>query len=377
MKILYVAGVNKYGTYILSRDIFTVWIKHGYDIVFVHPNPEGPMVEFAHKYHIPVYYLALFKIYRIDEVLKLAIIARREKVDVIHACNLPQGRFICRIASFLANTRLVLYIGTEARAFNNSLIRLLQKLLHRWVIKTADGLISMTNHLVNQLRAELNIPENMEIAVIPHGVDLSLIKKKNPLEYMPNSKGDFAIRAVQVARLAPEKGQDIVLRAIAYVLQKGYRISVDFIGDESYPGYEAYLYKLIVELGLPADTSRFLGYHPAAQVYQELAKYDLFLHPSRSEGQGIAVLEAMAAGLPVVASQAGGLKELVVQKVTGLLVPVEDSKALAGAIIWLIQAPARRVSLGEAGYLRAKEKFSLELTESKLIKFYEHLAKFS
>lgn len=375
MKILYVAGAGKFGTYVLSCDIFTIWLKHGYDIVLVSPTPEDSLIiEFAHKHRIPVYFIKLFRTFRLDQAIKLAVIARREKVDIIHACLLQPGRFLCGIATLLSGIPLVLFISTPSEIYNpNRVIRWFQKFLHRWAVVTSHSIITMTQYLADQLRSHLKISRTLEITVIPIGVNLSIIRRKENLEYRQNNEPGNFIRAVQVARLESSKGQDTVLRAVKEIFQKGYKISVDFIGDESYPGYRNYLYHLIAELNLPTGALNLLGYHPLEQVYQELVEYDIFLQLSHREGQGIAVLEAMAAGLPVVASEVGGLKELVVHGKTGLLVPREDHRALAEAIIWLIQNPTKRIEMGEAGFQRAKENFSLEITESKIINFYENL----
>jgi len=377
MKILYVSAAGKYGTCTLSRDLFNIWIKHGYKIVYVSPFPANDMLlEFAYKHQIPVYFLPLFRTYQLNRALKLAMIARQEKADIVHASNLPPGRFLCRVAALLSNIPLVLYIGVPSGVYNpHRFIRSLQRFIHRWVAATSQGIIAMTQYVAEELRSDLKISEDRQIAVIPAGIDIALIRKKSYLEFRDNGRTKEPIRLVQVARLAPEKGQDTVLRAIKYVLQKGYRISINFIGgDEAYPGYRNYLYRLSQQLDLSPIAVNFLGFHSLWQVYQELAEYDIFLHPSYNEGQGIAVLEAMAAGLPVVASDEGGLKELVVQEKTGLLVASRDYKALAEAIVRLIENPAKCIEMGEAGYQRVKKEFSLEITESKVIKFYEQLA---
>jgi glycosyltransferase involved in cell wall biosynthesis len=372
MKIIYVAGVGKYGTYVLSCDLFTAWLKHGYEIVCVGPIPHKLFLEFMEQHRIPFYFIPLIKPFRLDQAWRLAIVARRERVNVIHACNLPGGRFLCRVAGLLANIPVILYLSTSTKVhYANRLVGFMKKIIHRWSVVTAQGLIAMTQYLADELCDFLGISKKIEIVVIPMGVNLSVIRKKSKSGDIDLAK---PMRVVHVTRLAPEKGQDIVLRATDYVIKKGYKICVDFIGDETIPGYRDYLFKVIEELHLPDNAFNFLGYHPISQVYRELADYDLFVHPSRSEGQGIAVLEAMAAGLPVVASSVGGLKELVVHGETGLLVSNGDHRALAEAIIWFMLRPAKIMEMGESGYQRVKAKFSFESTEYKIMEFYNRFA---
>lgn len=372
MKILYVAGVGKYGTYVLSCALFNVWLKHGYEIVCVGPVPHKLFLEFMEQHQIPFYFSPLIKPFRLDQAWRLAILARHERVNVIHACNLPGGRFLCKVAGLLARIPVILYLSTSTEVnYTNRLVDFLKKNIYRWSVVTAQGLIAMTRYLADELCDSLGISKNIDITVIPMGVNLSVIRKRRKSGNINLAK---PIRVVQVTRLAPEKGQDILLRAVDYVIKKGYKICVDFIGDETIAGYRDYLFKVIEELHLPDNAFNFSGYHPISQVYQELADYDLFIHPAKSEGQGIAVLEAMAAGLPVVASDVGGLRELVVHRETGLLVPKEDHKALAEAIIWLMLRPAKIIEMGESGYQRVKANFSFESTEYKIMEFYNRFA---
>ena len=87
---------------------------------------------------------------------------------------------------------------------------------------------------------------------------------------------------------------------------------------------------------------------------------DVFVHPSRLEGLPLAILEAMAAGLPVVASSVGGIPEAVVDGETGVLVPPGDPSALAAALLRVLESPDKGAALGARGHARARAEFSLE-----------------
>ena len=108
-------------------------------------------------------------------------------------------------------------------------------------------------------------------------------------------------------------------------------------------------------------------------VLQLLPAFDIFIQPSHHEGLPNTVLEAMAAGLPVVATSVGGTPELVVNGETGLLVPSRDSDALAGAITELLEQPEVRDSLGQAGQERVKLHFSVDEMVRKIEQLYEQL----
>ena len=99
--------------------------------------------------------------------------------------------------------------------------------------------------------------------------------------------------------------------------------------------------------------------------------FDLFAHPALAEGLGVAALKAAAAGVPVVAFEAGGLPEAVLHEKTGLLVPPEDSEALAAAIGRIIEDGELGRQLGEAGRTRMQNEFSIATMADKHVALYE------
>lgn len=104
-----------------------------------------------------------------------------------------------------------------------------------------------------------------------------------------------------------------------------------------------------------------------------LSKASIFVLPSRSEGFSNAIVEAMAASLPVIATTVGGNGEAVQDKVTGLMVPSEDPQALADAIVSLLIDPSKAKAMGEAGQRRAAEKFTTEAMMEQTTEVYAKL----
>ena len=159
----------------------------------------------------------------------------------------------------------------------------------------------------------------------------------------------------------PRKGVDVLLAALARLAEAGLRPALWIAGEG--PARPA-LEKQARELA-PREQVRFLG--ERSDVADLLSACDVFILPSRHEGLGVAALEAMAAGRPIVATRVGGLAEAVVHERTGLLVPPEDPAALAAALASLLRDPALRARLGAEGPARIAEGFRAE----DLVEAYE------
>ena len=171
-----------------------------------------------------------------------------------------------------------------------------------------------------------------------------------------------------VAALERRKGHDVLLRALAGAGRALPSFRCLFCGDGSQRGPLA---RLAAELGI-GERVRFLG--EQRQVADVLAALDLFVLPSRHEGLGVAVLEAMAMALPVVASAVGGLPEAVEAGRTGLLVPPEDPAALGRAIAELASDLERARRMGSDGRARVIAEFSMERMAEDYERLYTQVA---
>lgn len=210
--------------------------------------------------------------------------------------------------------------------------------------------------------------EPARIHLVPSGVE--------PARFAPQPGARFAARArygvrdgqwlaVVVGALEERKGHAVLLDALAALRDP--RLRVLCAGDGS---LRDALPARAAALGL-GDAVRFLG--AVDDVADLLAAADAFLMPSHHEGLGVAALEAMAAGLPVVASRVGGLPEAVVDGETGLLVPPADPAALAAAITRLAADPARARELGAAGRARVQARFSMTAMAEGTLAVYREL----
>ena len=187
-----------------------------------------------------------------------------------------------------------------------------------------------------------------DVTTVHNGIDPGPFEAAPPAELgLPEG----AVAVGYVGRLHPEKGVGELCRAWAGLAGARPELHLVVVGEGS---YEAEMRRILGD----APRVRWLGYRE--EVAPVLAALDLFVLPSWQESFGLAAVEAMAAGLPVVASRTGGLEEVVVDGGTGVLVPPRDPEALAAAVVELAADPERRRRLGRAGRERVRERFTVE-----------------
>jgi glycosyltransferase involved in cell wall biosynthesis len=175
------------------------------------------------------------------------------------------------------------------------------------------------------------------------------------------------LAVICVAQLIARKGQAVLLDAWPKILQQCPQARLIFFGQGQ---EEPALQEQVRLLGL-GDVVRFAGFRQ--DVLSFLGQADLLVHPALREGLGICLLEAQAAGLPIVASRVGGIPEAVADEVSGLLVPPQDPTLLAAAVIGLLRDSEKRSLLGAGGRARVAQKFSLDNMVSGNLKVYEEM----
>lgn len=173
--------------------------------------------------------------------------------------------------------------------------------------------------------------------------------------------------AILIGRFAPRKGHDFALRALALARERVPGIRMLFAGDGELEG------ELKAEAGKLGVSDRVLFAGFRRDVPRLLAASDLLMLPSEDECLPLVILEAMAARLPVVATDVGGISEAVVDGVTGLLVRPRDAEGLASALATVLGDGARARSMGEEGRRKVESEFSLETTAAAVFKVYEEL----
>lgn len=295
---------------------------------------------------------------------------RRERVALLHTHTSKAG-FLGRLAARLARTPAVVhtphghvfygYYGRGLTALFIALERLAAPLADRVVVLTER---EMEEHL------ERRIGRPGQFVVIPSGVDLDAVRagalSREEARRRLGVPAD-SLLLVGVGRLVPVKGFDLLVRALPAIVREVPAARLLLVGE----GPErAALEAEARGLGV-AERLVLVGAH--AEVVLFLSAADLLVAPSRNEGLGRALVEAMALGRPVVATRVGGIPAVVIDGETGRLVPPENPDALAGAVIELLGDGGLRHRMGEAGRRRA-EQFSLKVMEARLLDLYRALS---
>jgi glycosyltransferase involved in cell wall biosynthesis len=232
------------------------------------------------------------------------------------------------------------------------------RFVERALARRAARVVAITDSLRRFQIERVGIPAD-KLVTIHYGLDeLPRRWGTNPPDDVPADAGVL----LAICRLEPQKGLDVAVHALATVRARHPDVELVVLGE----GPErAPLEALGQELAVPV---RLLGRVPDVAAW--LRRAALLVHPVRWEGFGLAVLEAMVAGLPVVASRVSSLPELVVDGETGVLVEPNDPAALAAGIERALTAS---VALGEAGKRRAREEFSVAHMASATVALYESL----
>lgn len=217
--------------------------------------------------------------------------------------------------------------------------------LLRVVWRRAAALVANSRGLRDLART---FAPDLDVQIIPNGVDAA--------RFFPGQRPPGPARLLTVGRVVHQKGVDLTLRALAGLRDLEWTFEV--VGDGP---QRAALQDLARELGI-ADRVTFAGWKPNTDLPDLYRRADLFVFPSRHEGMPNVVLEAMASGLPVVASAIAGNEELVLPEQTGLLVPPGDVEALRLALRRLVPDADLRARLGAAGRDRVEREFSWRAT---------------
>jgi sugar transferase (PEP-CTERM/EpsH1 system associated) len=286
-------------------------------------------------------------------------VLRRERPDVVHTHawgTLLEGL----IAARLARVPAIVHGEHGTLAARPRQLR-----VQRWAWRRVDRVLSVSSRLAERISRDVGFPL-ADIQVIRNGVDLTRFRG-TPSASARATFGfpdDGALVIGAVGRLVEVKDHATFIDAIALLRSHGHRVRAVIAGDGPLRNELA---AHISRAGLDGVIA-LLGHRPDAE--EVFSGIDVFVQSSRSEGMSNTILEAMASGLPVVATRVGGADEMVIDNETGVLVPSANPPAMSAALERLLTSESARHAMGRAGRDRAQVEFSLARMIERYQSFY-------
>jgi len=286
--------------------------------------------------------LALSRLNYLKNLTSLAGFVRAHGIDIVHAHAARDYHLAALAVKLASRGRLVLT--------RHALFPL--RGINRHLLNRVGRVIAVSQAVAESLKRN-GVIEASKIRVVHNGIDTDRFARS-----VVAGGGDVPFLVGTVGHLAPIKGQDVFVRAAALISARRSDVHFVVIGEDKSPQmrYRKFLESLVTELGLDGSVAM-----PGWQddIPGVLASLTLFVSAARSEPFGLSIVEAMAAGLPVIAAASEGALEIIEDGLSGKLVPVDDPESLAEAINDLLDHPLERSRLGRNALVAVRQRYSL------------------
>ena len=327
----------------------------GHNVSVACLRSEGPLQAVLQAAGIPVREFRkgrkLLSIEGVRQLFRLILFLRKNRFDVLHSHDLmsnllgvPAAR-VARITRIISSRR---YLDLEwwSGWWRTQIAGLAYKLSHHVIVNSAS---------IRDLLVHREGIKRQKITVLPNGIDIERFSTANYKAPELSSRSTISTIIVVVANMySPIKGHATLIKAAVDVCRHSPNTLFALIGDgKERPSLE----KQVRDASL---SNNFLFLGSRKDVPELLACCDISVLPSDSEGFPNAVLESMAAHLPVIATSVGGVPEVIHDEITGLLVPPADPSALSATILRLLNDQELRNRLADAGHKHVIERFSFE-----------------
>ncbi|MBU0468553.1 MAG: glycosyltransferase family 4 protein [Candidatus Omnitrophica bacterium] len=338
-------------------------------------DPDGSIIEILKNYNLDFVYMnelqrEINPWLDLLAFIKLCNKIKKGNYDIVHTHSSKAG-ILGRWAAKLAGVKHIVHTphGHVFHSYFSRFLTAIFLLLENFTANITDKIITLT--IKGKLEhIKYGIAKPSKFVQIYSGVDFSSISINNDLSQNIKNElkiGHDAIVFGTVTRLEPIKGNDFLIEAMPEVIKVIPNAYLVIVGDGS---EKEDLFDLSAALNVH-NNIRFVG--SKHNKYDFINMFDIFVLSSLNEGMGRAILEAMYCKKPVIASDTGGIPELVVEGKTGMLVTPGDSKALSEAMITLAKNKDRIVSYGNSGNKLANNMFSIKTMISKIENLYESL----
>jgi glycosyltransferase involved in cell wall biosynthesis len=301
--------------------------------------------------------------YNLSFLRRLLRLIENEKPDILHT-HLPRADIAGAVAVCMAGSSALLcsvhgiykdrWFGSWAAPFM------------RGAYRKAEAVIAISGAVKDWLCVDLRVDDD-KVSVIHYGIEPECFKSSNNGVETYKPVGGLVIGSI--GRLEPSKGFDCLIRAMQIVHKQIPGASLLIAGHDPL-GYGETLQGLIAELKLNEQV-RLIGFQKNVSAF--LNAVNVFAFASRSEGFGQVIIEAMAAGKPVVTNRIAPFTEIVEDRVTGFLAEPCDSQSFAAIMLWLLAHPKEAADLGKQGQKRVQSHFSARSMAQETLSLYEAL----
>jgi glycosyltransferase involved in cell wall biosynthesis len=320
------------GTEIATYNMAMHLSRRGHEVHVITSHDDG-LSDFDEENGFYIHRITWQKIHILGSLsfwLKIFLMIRKIKPDIVHAQDLYMGIPACLTKKILKIPYVVWGQGSDVYCPS-----LCIRISTKPVLQNADAILALTENMKNKLK---DIYDS-EISVVPNGIDL----KEYSGEMINSDKDHKTKNILFVGSLYPIKGVQYLIMAMKLVHDKLPDAKLILVGD----GKER---ERLAALSIQFDIQnyvQFVGKIPHKMVQTFMQRADVFILPSLSEGLPNVILEAMACGLPIVASRVGGIPDIITNDVNGYLVEVKDTDDIANKIILLLQNDTLRKKLSD------------------------------
>lgn len=365
MKILQINSASNWG----GGEVYTVnlcqkLISKGHEVTLA-CRPDSAIKRKALESGIPIFELPLVGAVDFQSSFKLSRFCKEKKINIVHV-HLARDYWIARYVKIQFPSIHLIFTRHLLKPIKSSVF-------HKWLFRKVNKVIAVSDAVKESLLMQ-NLLPHKRIITIYNGIDVNLFDTARSGIIRKEFGFDDNLKLIgMVGQIAPHKGNDFFIKSASLVSEHFSNVKFLMVGDDFQGGkYIEELRQLSKNLGI-GDRVIFLG--PRTDIPEIMKDLDLFVFASKNDSFGLVITEAMAAGVPVIATNAGGAKEIILNKKTGFLVDADQPNSLVDIMVTLLKDENMAKTFGDAGRKRAFEKFNIERMVDEIISVYNEVFK--
>lgn len=365
MRILHINSADDWGggevhVALLCKQL----IDNGHDIV-LSCRPASAIDKHFRNMQFPVLNLSLKGAGDLYSAFCIANYCREHSIEIVHA-HLGRDYWLAFFVKLLYGNIKVVFT-------RHLLFPLKNNIIHKMMYQKSDAVIAVSK-AVEKVITTSGFVDSDRLKTIYNGIVVENFANA-PQGCLRHELGFDVTTSIIgiIGQISPHKGQDVFLRSISSIMQNNPNSKFVIVGDDFRQGdYIQELKNVAIQLGI-AEHVFFLG--PRKDIPQIMKDLDVFVLASRNESFGLVAVEAMAAGVPVVATAAGGVSEIVEHEKSGFLISIDDDNMLAEAVCKVLKNPSLAKKHSENAMLRVRSLFSIESMTEQTVEIYHEVLK--